>query len=185
MEEGREMPTGVKRSVRPELVIIAALAEGDRVIGKGQSLPWHIPEDMKRFKRLTRGHPLIMGRKTFESILVQYGRPLPERRHLVLTRHPERVDHPVAECFPDLDQALDSVADEEVVFVAGGAEIYALTIGAVDRLELTIVDGKYEGDAFFPPWRHLVGPVYELASQEKHQGFRYETYIRKQDLTLR
>ncbi|HEY5564587.1 MAG TPA: dihydrofolate reductase [Rhodothermia bacterium] len=170
---------------RPELVIIAAVAETNRVIGDGFRLPWHIPEDLKRFKRLTRGHPLIMGRKTFQSLLVQFGGPLPERRHLVLTRRPERVDHPVAECFTTLDDALDAVAGEDLVFVAGGASVYALTIASADRLELTIVEGDYHGDAFFPPWEHLVGPVYKLALREAHEGFRYETYIRREDLTLR
>lgn len=164
---------------RPELVIIAALAESNRVIGKGFSLPWHIPEDLKRFKRLTRGHPLIMGRKTFESILLQFGGPLPERRHLVLTHRPDRVRHPAAECFRSLEDALAEVAPSETVFVAGGATIYELTIGSVDRLELTIVEGHYDGDAFFPPWEHLIGPVYELVSTEEHEGFRYETYARR------
>ena len=169
---------------RPELVIIAAVAETNRVIGDGFRLPWHIPEDLKRFKRLTRGHPLIMGRKTFESLLVQFGRPLPERRHLVLTRRPERLDHPVAECFTTLDAALDAVAGEDLVFIAGGATVYASTIASVDRLELTIVEGDYHGDAFFPPWNHLVGPVYKLVAKEAHEGFRYETYTRQEDLTL-
>lgn len=165
---------------RPELVIIAAVAEGNRVIGDGFRLPWHIPEDLKRFKRLTRGHPLIMGRKTFESILVQFGKPLPERRHLVLTRHPERVDHSTAECFTSLEEALAAVRDEDLVFIAGGATVYASTVDAVDRLELTIVEGDFKGDAFFPPWRHLVGPVYELLSKEENEGFRYETYVRRE-----
>lgn len=165
---------------KPELVIIAAVAEGNRVIGDGFRLPWHIPEDLKRFKRLTRGHPLLMGRKTFESILVQFGKPLPERRHLVLTRHPERVDHPNAECFTSLEEALAAVRDEDLVFIAGGATVYASTVDVVDRLELTIVEGDFEGDAFFPPWRHLVGPVYELLTKEENEGFRYETYVRRE-----
>lgn len=185
METVREESTDIGRAPRrPELVIIAAVAESNRVIGKGFSLPWHIPEDLKRFKRLTRGHPLVMGRKTFESIIVQFGKPLPERRHLVLTRHPERVDHPTAECFTSLEDALAVVSDEEVVFVAGGATIYTLTIESVDRLELTIVEGEFDGDAYFPPWEHLIGTVYELVAQEIHEGFRYETYLRKQYLTL-
>lgn len=180
--ESEQSRVDVKKT---EIVIIAALAESNRVIGDGFSLPWHIPEDLKRFKRLTRGHPLVMGRKTFESILEQFGRPLPERRHLVLTRHPERVVHPVAECFSSVTDALAAVEDEEIVFIAGGATVYTQTIETVDRLELTIVDGEFDGDAFFPPWKHLVGPVYELVSKEKHEGFRYETYTKKRDLTFR
>jgi len=69
-----------------EIVLIAAVAEANRVIGDGKELPWHLPEDLARFKRLTRGHPLLMGRRTFQSIVHQFGGPLPERRHLVLTR---------------------------------------------------------------------------------------------------
>jgi dihydrofolate reductase len=171
--------TPVSTEDRPEVVIIAAVAERNRVIGDGLQLPWHIPEDLKRFKRLTRGHPMIMGRKTFESILVQFGRPLPERRHLVLTSNPESVTHPAAECFTSYEQALQAVSDEEIVFVAGGATVYAATVDKVDRLELTIVEGEFEGDAFFPPWKQLVGPVYRLVSEEKHDGFRYETYVKR------
>ncbi|MGA7303599.1 MAG: dihydrofolate reductase [Rhodothermales bacterium] len=185
LEARKDSKGDASATKRPELVIIAALAESNRVIGKGLSLPWHIPEDLKRFKRLTRGHPLLMGRKTFESLIAQFGKPLPERRHLVLTHHPETVSHPTAECFQSLEEALAHVSTHEIVFVAGGATIYEQTIASVDRLELTLVEGKYEGDAFFPPWTHLVGPVYELVSQEKHDRFRYETYRRRRDLTFR
>jgi dihydrofolate reductase len=162
-----------------ELVIIAAVAETNRVIGDGFKLPWHIPEDLKRFKRLTRGYPLVMGRKTFESLIHQFGKPLPDRRHLVLTSQPGRIKHPVAECFTTIDAALAAVADEPLVFIAGGAQIYTATIDRVHRLELTIVEGDYRGDAFFPAWEHLVGPVYKRAFREEHEGFRYETYLRK------
>lgn len=168
----------------PEIVIIAAVADRNRVIGNGLSLPWHIPEDLKRFKRLTHGHPMIMGRVTFESIIAQFGGPLPGRRHLVLTRRPEGVSHPAAESFSNLAEALEAVKDEDTVFIVGGAAVYASTIESADRLELTIVDGAYNGDAFFPPWRHLVGSVYRLQSREEKDGFRYETYIRKEYLTL-
>ncbi len=179
MEEGTTIQQSSVLSATSELVIIAAVAETNRVIGDGFKLPWHIPEDLKRFKRLTRGHPLVMGRKTFESLIHQFGKPLPERRHLVLTSRPSRVKHPVAECFTDIETALDAVADEPLVFIAGGAQIYSATIDRVHRLELTIVEGNYTGDAFFPAWEHLVGSVYEPTFREEHEGFRYETYTRK------
>ena len=122
---------------------------------------------------------MIMGRKTFESIIRQFGRPLPNRRHLVLTRNPERIDHPVAECHPNLQSALDAVREEPLVFVAGGAAVYGSTIEQADRLELTIVEGDYDGDAYFPPWKHYVGTLFELSFREDHSGFRYETYLKR------
>ena len=163
---------------RPELVIIAAVAEKDRLIGSGDQLPWHIPEDLKRFKRLTKGHPLIMGRRTFESILAQFGGPLPERRHVVMTRHPERLTHEAAETCNSIETALDAVRDEPLAFIAGGALIYGLFLERVDRLELTIVEGDYEGDTYFPPWKHLVGTLFGLVERDSRKGFHFETYKR-------
>jgi len=164
---------------RPEVVVIAAVAEKDRLIGNGTRLPWHIPDDLRRFKRLTLGYPLLMGRKTFESILVQFGKPLPDRRHIVLTRSPESLQHPAAECFSSLDEALDELKHETKVYIGGGAEVYKACLERADRLELTIVAGDHEGDTYFPAWEHLIGPVFELAKRENHDGFRFETYSRK------
>ena len=162
----------------PEIVLIAALAEGNRVIGRGMELPWHIPEDLKRFKRLTSGHPLVMGRKTFQSILNQFGRPLPNRRHIVLTRHPERVQHPVAEVFSSVPEALAALRDEPRIFIGGGEAIYTQTLPLAHRLELTIVEGAHEGDVFFPEYESLIGCVFERSQVEAHTGFRFETFIR-------
>lgn len=164
---------------RPELVIIAAVAEKDRLIGNGIRLPWHIPEDLRRFKRLTLGHPLLMGRKTFESILVQFGKPLPDRRHIVLTRDPERIQHPVAECFSSVEAALKALRYETIVYIAGGAAVYESFLERADRLELTIVEGDHEGDTYFPEWRHLVGPVFSLTERQDHEGFRFESYKKR------
>lgn len=126
-----------------KLVIIAALAR-DGTIGDGGKIPWHIPGDLKRFKRLTLGHPVIMGRKTWESI----GRPLPGRRNLVLTR---RAQIAGAECFPDLDAALATCGDE-TVFIIGGAEIYRLALPRADELYLTQVPLEVTGDTKFPAY---------------------------------
>ncbi len=160
----------------PELVIIAAVAEKDRLIGDGPRLPWHLPEDLQRFKTLTLGHPLLMGRKTFESILVQFGKPLPDRRHIVLTRNPALVIHPAAECYPSTDSALEALKHETIVYIGGGATIYEAFLKRVDRLELTIVEGEYTGDTYFPPWKHLIGSVFTLVERLDHDGFRFETY---------
>jgi dihydrofolate reductase len=172
----------MKSDSGPEVVIIAAVAEKDRLIGRGTHLPWHIPEDLKRFKRLTLGHPLLMGRKTFESILVQFGKPLPDRRHIVLTRNPGHIEHPAAECFESVEIALAALKNETIVYISGGAAVYKTFLERADRLELTIVEGDFDGDTFFPPWQHLVGSLFELASREEHDGFRFETY-KKSDIS--
>ncbi|HKC16791.1 MAG TPA: dihydrofolate reductase [Steroidobacteraceae bacterium] len=134
--------------------IIAALADNG-VIGRGGALPWHLPDDLRRFKSLTMGHPLLMGRRTFESI----GRALPGRRNLVLTRG--------ARTFPDgiepvasLEMAMMRCADAAELCVIGGAEVYAQAFPLATRLELTRVHVDARGDVRFPEfdaaqWREL------------------------------
>jgi dihydrofolate reductase len=174
----------------PEIVVIAALAERSRVIGRGLELPWHLPADLRRFKALTLGHPVIMGRRTFEALLHQNGRPLPDRENVVLTRHAMRSDHPGVHVYGSLDEALAAFANNEIVFIGGGATIYAQVLGIegapviADRLELTLVDADPSGDVFFPPWEQLVGPVFQRTAMEPHPAeggrpaFRFETYRR-------
>lgn len=152
-----------------KLIIIAALSR-NRVIGKDGKLPWHISEDLKRFKRLTTGHTVLMGRKTFESL----GKPLPHRRNVVLTSH----TLPDVETYPTLAQALQALEKEEKVFVIGGGEIFAQLIDHADELHLTLVDQEVEGDTFFPPYEHLVGTRYRLVSREVHEGFVFENYVK-------
>jgi dihydrofolate reductase len=122
------------------IVIIAAVAE-DGTIGNAGKIPWHISDDLKRFKRLTMGHPVIMGRKTFESI----GKPLPGRRNIILTRQPGP-DH-----FPSLETALQSCG-EETVFIIGGAEAYRAALPVADTLLLTHVKHPGGGDTKFPAY---------------------------------
>jgi len=179
----------------PEIVIIAAVAEENRVIGRGMNLPWHIPDDLKRFQRLTMGHPLIMGRRTFESLMHQFGGegdelPLAGRELVVLTRSPENLDARAkrARIFGSLDDALEAYRDKRTVFVGGGAAVYEAALERAHRLELTIVEGSHDGDVFFPPYRHLLaqedGPFRLVAldhrdSHDGRPGFRYETYQRE------
>ncbi len=175
--------------------MIAAVAEApgtpsDRLIGDGMELPWHLPADLRRFKALTLGHPLVMGRRTFESLLHQFGGPLPGRENVVLTRHPAHVDHPGIHVYGGLDAALDAFADRERVFIGGGAGVYGTVLGddlRADRLELTIVEGTFEGDTFFPPYRHLLeanGGPFRRVGEERHPAaegapaFRFESYVR-------
>ena len=129
------------------LAIIAAVARNG-AIGAGNRLLWHIPGDLKRFKALTTGHAVIMGRKTWESLPEKF-RPLPQRRNLVITRDPAYAA-PGALVVPSLDAALAACAPNETAFVIGGAEIYALALPRADRLELTEVDRDYVGDVYFP-----------------------------------
>lgn len=168
------------RSIVPELVLIAAVAEENRIIGQDKDLPWHIPEDLKHFKRLTTGHALLMGRRTFESVVHQFGGPLPNRRMIVLTTEGPLADYPEVETYPSIDAALDAVADEEIVFIGGGESVYRQFLPRADRLELTLIEGTYEGDTYFPRFEHLVGDVFEVTHVDERDGFRFVTYERRE-----
>lgn len=128
-----------------EVIIIAAMA-ANRVIGRENTIPWHIPEELQWFKATTMGHVLIMGRKTYESI----GRPLPGRTTIVISRDKNR-------CFPgcttvqSLNQALDLCAGRKKVFIAGGAQIYALALPLADTIILSVLGHEVAGDTLFPP----------------------------------
>lgn len=164
----------------PELVLIAAVAEENRVIGRDRDLPWHLPEDLERFKRLTTGHPLLVGRRTFESIVHQFGGPLPKRRMVVLTTEGSFDEYPdEVEAYSSIDAAMEALSNEEIVFVGGGESIYRQFLPEADRLELTLVEGDYEGDTYFPRFEHLVGDVFEATDVEAHDGFRFVTYERR------
>jgi dihydrofolate reductase len=133
--------------MRP-LALIAAVGRGG-VLGDSEGhlgLPWHLPEDLRRFRALTTGHAVIMGRRTHALI----GRALPKRRNLVLSRQPDLALEG-CEVVGSLDEALAAVADDPLPFVIGGAEVYALALPRVTRVFLTEVDRDAAGDAFFPP----------------------------------
>ena len=163
---------------QPTVVIIAAVARENRCIGKDMDLPWYLPEDLKRFKRLTSGHPLIMGRRTFTTILRDFGRPLPGRRTLVLTRQDEPEAPPCIEAHKSLSAALQAVRESELVFIAGGAEVYREALPIADRLELTLVDGRFEGDTFFPPYEHLLESEFVLIESQLRNGYTFMTWER-------
>ena len=163
-------------SRHPEIVIVAAVGAESRLIGNGLELPWHIPEDLKHFKSLTLGHPILMGRKTFDSLLHQLGGPLPGRRHLVVTRSPD-YSSPHADVFLTVDDALAAVQDVDTLFITGGASMYAHFLETADRMELTLVDGDYEGDVFFPEYEHLVGTRYRVANEIQREGYRFATFV--------
>lgn len=128
-----------------EIALIAAMA-ANRVIGRDNQLPWHLPEDLQHFKRLTLGHHLIMGRKTFDSI----GRPLPGRTTVIVTRQTDYVSPPGCLVANSLEQAFDLCKTEERIFVVGGADIYRQSLAAAEIVYLTEVNVTVEGDAYFP-----------------------------------
>ena len=168
------------RRAVPEIVLIAAVAEENRVIGQDRDLPWHIPEDLKHFKKQTTGHPLLMGRRTFESVIHQFGGPLPDRRMIILTTQGPFPEYPDVETYASIEAALDAVSDADVLFIGGGEAIYRQFLPKADRLELTLVEGTYEGDTYFPPFRHLIGDVFEETAVDERDGFRFVTYERRE-----
>ena len=149
--------------------MIAAL-DRNRVIGRDGKLPWHISEDLKRFKRLTKGHVVLMGRKTYESL----GKPLPDRRNIVLSSRAI----PDVESYRSLAEALRALKDENTVFIIGGGEVFRQALPIVDGLHLTIVDGKHEGDTFFPEYEHLIGTTFVITGKEDHEGYSFVDYMR-------
>ena len=152
-----------------KLAIIAAIAR-NRAIGKDNTLPWHISEDLQRFKRLTTGHTVLMGRKTYDSI----GKPLSGRRNVVVSR--SRLKG--VETYTSLDAALGALADQELVFVIGGGELYAQVLERADELFLTIVDREVDADTFFPPFEHLLGKMFQLVHRELRDGYSFAEYTR-------
>ena len=155
--------------------IIVAVAQNGG-IGDKNSLLWHISEDMRFFKRTTSGHPVIMGRKTYESL----GRPLPNRTNVVISRTLGELEG--CTVVRSLEEAIALFPTEEEVFVIGGAQIYALALNVADRFYLTRVGHDYEGDTSFPTWnesewRLISREAYEQGEKYPHP-FAFEIYER-------
>ena len=131
------------------LSMIACMAH-DRVIGKENQMPWHLPADLKHFKAITMGKPVVMGRRTFDSI----GRPLPGRRNVVISRNPEYQPEGVTRV-ASIDEALALLASEEEVMIIGGGQLYASLLPKADRLYLTLAQLQVEGDTRFPDYQQL------------------------------
>ena len=163
--------------IKSELTIIAA-ASTNNVIGFDNKLIWNIPKDLKRFKELTQGHSVIMGRKTFESL----PNPLPNRRNIVVTRNKNYSPQGI-EVFSSIEDAIYVCKDDLQPFIIGGGEIYSQTINLVDKIELTRVYKDYQGDAFFPD---IPLDKFELASElvnylddDSNTKYSFLTYIKK------
>mgnify|MGYP002763014737 CR=1 FL=1 len=159
----------------PEIIIIAAVATESRIIGSSGELPWDIPEDLGRFQRLTTGGTVLMGRRTFESILREVGGPLPDRETVVLTTTQKHEEYPEVQACPGVEAAMNLVSGKEKLFICGGESVYQDFLSRADRLELTLVEGSYEGDTYFPPFRHLVGSRFQETARESYDGFSFVT----------
>jgi dihydrofolate reductase len=161
----------------PEIVLIYARA-ADGTIGKDGTMPWHLPADLKHFKRLTMGHPMIMGRRTYDS----FGGPLPGRRHIVFSRDPEW-SGPQAEIVRSVGEALELAMegnDSGIIAVVGGAQIYGLFLPLAHRVEVTEIHEHYHGDTHMP---HLGDEWVEVAreshpAEEGRPAHDFVTYIR-------
>jgi dihydrofolate reductase len=159
------------------IIMIAAVAENN-ALGKNNELVWHLPNDFKRFKALTTGHHIIMGRKTFES----FPKPLPNRTHIVITRQ-KNYNPEGCIIVESMEEAIAICPENESSFIIGGGEIYNLGLSYTDRLEITRVHHRFEADAFFPiikidDWK-VIESVFN-AKDDKHLfDFTYQTFVKK------
>jgi dihydrofolate reductase len=155
--------------------LIVAIGK-NRVIGVNNTLPWHLPEDLKRFRALTTGHHIIMGRKTYDSL----GRLLPDRTTVIVTRNQAyKVEGAIV--VHSLKDAIAACGDDEEVFLIGGAELYKDGLKLANKLYVTEINAEYEGDAFFPefdPTEWIAGDA-EACISSNGLGFKYITYQRK------
>ena len=163
--------------VKSELTIIAA-ASTNNVIGFNNKLIWNIPNDLKRFKELTLGHSVIMGRKTFESL----PNPLPKRRNIIITKNKDYSRDGI-EVTSNIEDAIDLCKSDSQPFIIGGGEIYSQTIEIVDKIELTRVYKDYQGDAFFPDIPldkfELTNELVNYLDDDSSTKYSFLTYIRK------
>ena len=169
--------------------LVAALA-ANRVIGRDNGLPWQLPEDLKHFRLLTEGHAVVMGRKTFDSILARAKRPLPKRESWVISRSPALALPEGVRLATSLEQALEELSareplatgDHEIatdeVFVIGGAQIYAAALPLADRLYLTLIDHPVEGDTYFPEWNALGFRLVSEDARREPFAFRFTVWER-------
>ncbi len=161
------------------LSIIVAIANNN-VIGKDNKLIWHIPEDLKRFKKITTGHTIIMGRKTFESL----GKVLPNRKHIILCNDMDlNIDNENVIVLNDIKLLKEYINSEEENFVIGGATIYKLLLPFTEKMYITKIDEEFEGDVYFPKIKETewetVKEELGVKDEENLYDYKYITYIRK------
>ncbi|HYF10624.1 MAG TPA: dihydrofolate reductase [Candidatus Paceibacterota bacterium] len=168
---------GAGNMTKPQISIVVAVGRnkaGQHVIGTENQLLWRIKDDLKRFKELTLGHPVIMGRKTFESIVGTLGKALPGRTNIVITRDKDYKFEGAVVCH-SLEEALEKAKeyDQEEIFIGGGTQIYQQAFPLVGKLYLTEIDDEKEGDAIFPPYEHLFTKKTFEESRTDPSGLRY------------
>jgi len=164
---------------KQEIIIIAAIAKNN-TLGKNNDLIWHLPADLKRFKKVTTGHHILMGRNTFESI----GKPLPNRTTVIITRN-KRYKKEGCKVAYSIEKAIEIAKEDHDVFIIGGAQIYqqAIEKGLVDRLDITLVHQEFDGDVFFPEidpkiWEEVARENFKADSKNKY-AYSFVSYIRK------
>ncbi len=154
---------------KPILSIICAIAQ-NLAIGKNNQLLWHIPEDFKRFKDLTSGRAVVMGENTFKSL----GKPLPERTNIVISKNPDfKAEGTIV--FHSIEEALAKAKEieKEEIFIIGGGQIYQQTIGLADKLYLTVVEGNFDADTFFPDYSEFKKVVFEKESADERHRYKF------------
>lgn len=160
------------------MIIMIAAASENNALGKNNDLVWHLPNDFKRFKSLTSGHHIIMGRKTFES----FPKPLPNRTHIVISR---QEDYNPEGCIVvnSIEKAIETCPKDEVSFIIGGGEIYKLGLSFSNKIELTLVHHNFDADAFFPEinldeWE-ITHSEFQPKDEKHLFDYTYQTYVRK------
>lgn len=159
------------------IILIAAVAENN-ALGKDNQLVWHLPNDFKRFKTLTSGHHIIMGRKTFES----FPKPLPNRTHIIITRQ-KNYNYEGCLIASSIEKAIEMAPKNEDVFVIGGGEIYKQSIEIADKIEITKVHATFEADTYFPEidlkkW-NLVFEEHHKKDDKHNIDFTFQTYLKR------
>lgn len=157
---------------KPIITIIAAIADNG-VIGSHNSLPWYLPEDLKRFKRLTEGKTVVMGKKTFDSIFARLGKPLPNRKNIVLS-HQSDLHLPDGVLVIHDKEAIQNLEEDEIMIIGGG-QVYQNFIDQADILYITHVHQKPEGDIVFPK---INWAEWKMTFEEKHDGYTFSDYER-------
>lgn len=173
------MPTNLTKE--PPIVIVAAMSRTRRAIGNNNQLLWHIPADLQRFKKLTTGHPIIMGRKTFDSIIDILGTPLPGRTNIIVTRD-TNFTYPDVTVTHSLDTAIAAAKNEAPaeIHIGGGAEIYRQALPHTDRLHITWIDDEPEADTFFPDFAADFDVVTEHEVMHHNTiAYQWVDYVRK------
>jgi dihydrofolate reductase len=156
---------------RPIISLVVAV-DDNGLIGRENGLPWRLPDDMRWFREVTMGKPVVMGRKTYETIPARF-RPLPGRHNIIITRDREYEAEGVT-VVHSIEEALAAAGGVEEIIIGGGAELYAAFLATADRLYLTLVEGNFTGDAYFPPfnaneWQEVYVQTHEPDEQHAHR----------------